>query len=75
MISIRDADHEAIKQIDSLLSALGQDVSPNIRQARMLSFKVLRNIKELMQQAPVVEPSIAPTSEADKRICYPERYR
>jgi hypothetical protein len=41
----------------------------------MLSFKVLRNIKELMQMAPVIEPLIAPMSEADKRICYPERYK
>jgi hypothetical protein len=75
MISIRDADHKAIKQIDSLLSSLGDDVPAPIIQARMLSYSVLLNIQALMQQAPVIEPAIAPMSEADKRICYPERYK
>lgn len=75
MVSIRDSDHAAIKEIDRLLSGLGEDVPISLVEARILSYTVLQNIQDLMHQAPVIEPQIVPMSEADKRICYPERYR
>jgi hypothetical protein len=47
---------------------------PENALARFSIREVLFSIEELSQQAPVIEPKIAPMSEADKRICYPERY-
>ena len=68
MISIRDEDKQKLKYAIELI-----DKGAEIR-ARSLICDVLESIDELSQQAPVIEPRIAPMSEADKRICYPERY-
>jgi len=69
MISIRDVDKQ--KLIDALEILYP---SYSMRFARRLISEVVQSIDELSQQAPVIEPRIAPMSEADKRICYPERY-
>ena len=68
MISIRDADKQKLEQAAEWLEG-GLTISPLVA-----IYSVLRSIDELSQQAPVIEPRIAPMSEADKRICYPERY-
>ena len=68
MISIRDADKQRLEQAVEWLEH-GLTVSPLVAIR-----EVLRSIHELSQQAPVIEPRIAPMSEAEKRICYPERF-
>jgi hypothetical protein len=72
MISIRDADKQ--KLIDARNSTHTPHFRENFTTWKLIG-EVLASIDELSQQAPVIEPAIAPMSEADKRICYPERYK
>jgi hypothetical protein len=71
MISIRDADKKRLEEALKTLRVFPRDVMT----AQALIHGVLASINELSQQAPVIEPAIAPMSEADKRICYPERFK
>lgn len=73
MISIRDSDLHALQVINKLLSN-DEPNSVAIKAARQHSANILLHISELSQQAPMIEPRVAPMSEADKRICYPERF-
>jgi hypothetical protein len=68
MISIRDADKQKLIEARNV-------VFQSPAEAWIFINEVLLSIDELSQQAPVIEPAIAPMSEADKRICYPERYK
>ena len=70
MISIRDADKGRLEDALKSLRVFPRDKM----RAQFLIQEVLTSIEELSQQAPVIEPRIAPMSEEDKRICYPERF-
>lgn len=72
MVSIRDSDKRELEEVVRLLDDYDHD---SIENAKAKVERVLLNIDELSQQAPVIEPQLVPMSEADKRICYPERYR
>jgi hypothetical protein len=72
MISIRDEDFIKLGETVSLLA-----IAPSPQQvtkARANVMDVMRNIAELMQQAPTVEPRIVAMNESDQRISYPERF-
>jgi hypothetical protein len=71
MISIRDADKQKLIDARNSLDMF----NPEAAFALMTIDEVLASIDDLSQQAPVIEPSIVPMSEEEKRICYPERYK
>lgn len=71
MISIRDADKRELEEVVRLLDDYSHKTAES---AKAKVERVLLSIDELSQQAPVIEPRIAPMSEAEKHICYPERF-
>jgi len=70
VISIRDVDKQRL--IDARNSLEPANAATDF--ARRTIDDVLTSIHELSQQAPVIDPRIAQMSEAEKRICYPERF-
>lgn len=72
MISIRDEDKQELEEVADLLH--GDVNGSDILFAQLKVKIVLKHIHELSHQAPVIEPRIVSMSEAEKRICYPERY-
>lgn len=71
MISIRDEDK---KRLEEAVRLLDDYTHKTVETAKEKVERVLINIDDLMLPAPTIDPRLAPMTETDRRMCYPERF-